>query len=289
LFETDKGEVIAAAVNGLYDVNLVKLQHIIGAADIKLASPETVKRVTGADVGYAGFLNLPSDIRVVLDESVGGRKNFEVGANKTNYHTINVNFGRDYPEPDRYWDIAMAKEGYSAVDGQQKLIEKKGIEVGNIFQLGYHYSNLMRDTEYTDEQGRRQKYYMGCYGIGIGRTLAATVEVHHDDKGIIWPESIAPALVYLVRLGDGSDVIAKSDELYKKLQENGVEVLYDDRDLRAGEKFADADLIGVPYRLVVSKNTLMNGEYELKKRDEAEVKNLSEVDLLKLLASGKTS
>ena len=190
LFETEKkGEVIAAAAMGLYDINETKLKHVVGCAELNLATPETVKRVTGADVGYAGFINLPEEVRIVLDDSVRGRKNFEVGANHTNFHTINANFGRDFPEPEEFYDIAMARPGDEAPDNQGKLIERRGIEVGNIFQLGYHYTDLMHGAEYTSEKGQREKYYMGCYGIGIGRTMAAIVEKHHDDKGLIWPES----------------------------------------------------------------------------------------------------
>ncbi len=171
LFETETGQVIAAAVNGIYDVNETKLKHIVGCAELKLASEETVKKVTGAEVGYAGILNLPKQVKVILDDSLKGRKNFECGANRTDYHSINVNFGRDLPEPDKFYDIAMARPGDFAIGTQKKLVEKRGIEVGNIFQLGYHYTNLMKGAEYTDKQGSKQKYYMGCYGIGIGRTM----------------------------------------------------------------------------------------------------------------------
>jgi prolyl-tRNA synthetase len=265
LFEDMTGRVVAAAVNGLYDVNETKLQHVVGGAPLQLASAETVKRVTKAEVGYAGILNLPKEVVVVLDDSLKGRKNFETGANRTDYHSVNVNFGRDLPEPKEFYDIAMAKAGYETEAGQS-LIEKRGIEVGNIFQLGYHYSTLMKHAEYTDEAGKRQKYYMGCYGIGIGRSMAAIVEAHQDEKGIVWPVKVAPFQAYLVRLGDDKEVVAQGDELYKQLEEAGVEVLYDDREVRAGEKFADADLIGIPYRLVISAKSLEQGSVELKER-----------------------
>lgn len=284
LFENEKGEVIAAAINGLYDINELKLKHVLGCIDLKLATPETVKRVTGAEVGYAGVLDLPKYVIVIMDESMKGRKNFEMGANKTNYHSINVNFGRDIDEPEKFYDIALAKEGYISPEGKGKLIEKKGIEVGNIFQLGYHYSNLMKDSEYTDDEGKRQKYYMGCYGIGIGRTLAAIVEKHHDDKGIIWPEHIAPFDVHLVGIRTQDEAIKKQAEaVYKKLQDAGVEVLYDDReDISAGQKFGDADLIGIPVRLVVSPKT--EGNVEWKKRSEKESELISLEEVLKRLS-----
>ncbi len=282
LFEDSAGRVVAAAVNGLYDINATKLQHVVGGAPLQLASPETVKRVTGAEVGYAGFLNLPEEVVVVLDESLRGRKNFEVGANHTNYHSINVNFGRDYPEPNEFYDIALAKAGYKTKDGTV-LSEKKGIEVGNIFQLGYHYTNLMHGAEYTDASGQRQKYYMGCYGIGIGRTMAAIVEKYHDERGIMWPESIAPFKVYLAPLGNESEVQKASDDLYELLRGKGVEVLYDDRDARPGEKFADADLLGIPYRVVVSGKTLQAGKFEVKRRTEKDFKMLAADELLDIL------
>ncbi|HUC89806.1 MAG TPA: proline--tRNA ligase [Patescibacteria group bacterium] len=284
LFETEKGQVVAAVINGLYDINEVKLMNILGCSKLQLASAETVKHVTGAKVGYAGFLSLPDDVRIVMDESVGGRKNFECGANKTDYHSINVNFGRDFPEPEKFYDIALAKEGYLAPDGQQKLVEKKGIEVGNIFQLGYHYSNLMQGAEYTDESGQRQKYYMGCYGIGIGRTLATIVEACHDSKGIIWPENVAPYKVYITSIGKKPEVIEAADNLYKDLTNSGVAVLYDDRvDARVGEKFADADLLGFPYRVVVSEKTLATNQLEIKKRTDVDAQMCSQDNVIKMV------
>lgn len=283
LFETEKGKVVAAAVNGIYDINETKLKHVVGCAELQLASPETVKRVTGADVGYAGILNLPKEVMVVLDDSLKGRKNFEVGANRTHYHSINVNFGRDLPEPEQFYDISLAKAGYLEPETQKKLIEKRGIEVGNIFQLGYHYTNLMHGAEYVDEQGHRKPYYMGCYGIGIGRTMAAVAEAHHDDRGLIWPDAIAPAKVYLACLGESEKVRTVADHLYNHLTDTGVGVLYDDRDVRAGEKFADADLLGIPYRLVVSDKTVASGQHELKRRAEDKPQLLSFDELIKEL------
>ncbi|MDA1317027.1 MAG: proline--tRNA ligase, partial [bacterium] len=218
LFETETGEVIAAVINGLYDINEIKLKHIVGCNELKLALPETVIRVTGAQVGYAGILNLPDDVKIIMDESVQGRTNFEMGANKTDYHTININFGRDIKEPEQFYDIAMAEACYTAPDGKQKLVEKRGIEVGNIFQLGYHYSNKMKRATFTDASGQVKKYYMGCYGIGVGRTLATIVEKHHDKYGIIWPAQVAPYLVHLIGLDlQDSEIKERVEKLYQKL------------------------------------------------------------------------
>ncbi|MBP6880756.1 proline--tRNA ligase [Candidatus Saccharibacteria bacterium] len=269
LFESEQGDVVAAAIGGEYEVNKTKLESIIGGSPLTLASAETVKRVTGAEVGYAGVLNLPKEVRVVMDESMKGRKNFEMGANKTDFHTINVNFGRDIDEPDEFHDIKLAKAGMKAPNGKI-LIEKKGIEVGNIFQLGYHYSKLMEGATYTDEKGEQQPYYMGCYGFGIGRTMAAIAEIFADDKGLVWQENIAPAQVFLLSIGNDETVINAADELYRQLKDRNIEVIYDDRKLRPGEKFADADLIGVPHRVVISPKTVEANKVEYKHRTSSE-------------------
>ena len=277
LFETEKKEVIAAAVRGGYEINEAKLMKIVGAYQLNLASAETVKKVTGAEVGYAGTLNLPKEVKVFYDFTTANRINFEMGANKTNSHSVNVNFGRDLPYPEKFYDFAIAKEGDIGPNGHP-LIAKKGIEVGNIFQLGLHYSSKMEGAHYIDEKGSAQPYYMGCYGIGLGRTLATIVEIFNDEKGIIWPEAVAPYQVHLVGLDlEDSAIKTKVEEVYKRLVSAGVEVLYDDRDARAGEKFADADLIGIPVRVVVSKKT--GHKIEVKKRDskETEFKSLEEL------------
>ena len=284
LFETETGQIAAAAVNGLYDINETKLKHILGCAELRLASAETVRKVTGAEVGYAGFMNLPKQVKIILDDSLKGRKNFECGANRTNYHSINVNFGRDFPEPDQFYDIAMARVGDFAKGTKKSLVERRGIEVGNIFQLGYHYTNMMEVAEYTDENGKMQKYYMGCYGIGIGRTMAAVVEKYHDKNGIIWPENIAPFKIFLAALGNDKKVLDTAEQLYKQLQDAGFEVLFDDRDIRAGEKFADADLLGLPCRVVVSEKSLAAGGFEFKKRTAETTEVLDRARLLKRLA-----
>lgn len=270
LFETEKGEVIAAAINGLYDINETKLKNAVGCTELSLARPEIVEKVTGAKVGYAGILNIHKEVKVIMDDSLRGRKNFECGANRTDYHSININFGRDIPEPEKFYDIALAKEGYMAPAGQGRLVEKKGIEVGNVFQLGLHYSSKMKGAVYTDTHGKDQPFYMGCYGIGIGRSMAAVVEKHHDVKGIVWPEAVTPFQVHLIALDGGFE---DANRLYDEMMNAGIEVLYDDdRDKTAGEKFADADLIGIPVRMVVSKKTVEQGSVEVKKRGESEVK-----------------
>ncbi len=284
LFETDKREVIAAAVRGGFDINETKLIHIAKCHRLKLASVETVRKVTGAEVGYAGVLNLPKEVKVYFDETCANRVNFEMGANRTDYHTINVNFGRDLEEPEEFYDFKMAKEGYLSPNG--KLLKaKKGIEVGNIFQLGFHYSSKMKGASFKDAKGEEKPYYMGCYGIGLARTMATIVEVFHDEKGIIWPESVAPYQVHLIGLGLEDDKVKQEAEnVYKLLQVEGIEVLYDDReDASAGAKFADADLIGIPYRVVISKKT--GDKLEVKKRSEKETSFVSLGELIKMIST----
>lgn len=282
LFETDAGEIVAAAIRGDFDINEVKLQHIIGCNSLKLASEEVVMKVTGAKVGYAGVLNLPKEVKVYFEQSCESRVNFEMGSNKTDYHAINVNFGKDLPKPDKFYDFRLAKDGYTGLNGE-KLIAKKGIEVGNIFQLGLHYSSKMKGAEFIDNDNKPKPYYMGCYGIGLARTLATITEVSNDDKGIIWPESVAPFLVHLIGLNlDDPDTKSEAEKVYGLLQAEGIEVLYDDRvAISAGEKFADADLIGIPYRVVVSLKN--KDKLEVKKRSENATEYLSLKELISKL------
>ncbi|MBI4035286.1 MAG: proline--tRNA ligase, partial [Candidatus Chisholmbacteria bacterium] len=171
-------------------------------------------------------------------------------------------------------DIGMCEDGFLREDGK-KLKERRGIEVGNIFQLGYHYTKLMKGAVFVDENGKGRPYYMGCYGIGIGRTMAAIVEKYHDDKGIVWPESVAPFQAHLV------DLASQGDALHEKLVGAGIEVLWDDREESAGVKFADVDLIGIPVRLVVSAKT--GGKVEWKKRDSSETELVSIEEVIKRL------
>ncbi|MEK7059397.1 MAG: aminoacyl--tRNA ligase-related protein [Patescibacteria group bacterium] len=176
-----------------------------------------------------------------------------------------------------YTDENLAKLGLNKAD----LVEKRGVEVGNIFSLESKYTDAL-DVYYTDDKGAQQSIIMGCYGIGISRLMGLLAEHFADDKGLVWPEAVAPAKVYLARLGDAPEVVKQADELYEWLGKAGVEVLYDDRDVRAGEKFADADLLGIPYRLVVSAKTTADS-YELKARTTDDSKQVSGDELLKLL------
>ncbi len=263
-YDEATGRYILAIIRGDFDVNETKLMQLAGAWQMRPATHEEVREDLGSEPGFISPVdfvkkgkNTGRPAVIVADKSLRTVRNMYGGANKKFADMVNLNIDRDY-KADLEGDIALAQPGFTSPDGG-KLEEKRGIEVGNIFQLGYHYTNLMHDAEYTDDKGTRQKYYMGCYGIGIGRTLAAIVEAHHDDKGIIWPEAIAPAKVYLASLGDKPAVVEAADDLYDQLTKKGIDVLYDDRDARPGEKFADADLLGIPYRIVVSEKTSADG------------------------------
>lgn len=281
LYETDKGKVIAVAVRGGYDVNEDKLRKIVGCKTLMLAPAKKVKEVTKAEVGYTGLLNLPKEIEIFMDESMNNRLNFEMGANKTNYHSINVNFDRDLPRPKKFYDIKVAKPGDLFPDTNEVYEVIKTAEVGNIFPLFDRFSKSF-DYFFIDSDGKQKTVIMGCYGMGSSRIMGVLVEKFHDERGIIWPESVAPFKVHLIGLDmKNKEVSAKVYKVYKVLKENNIEVLFDDRkDATAGEKFADADLIGNPIRLVVSKRT--GDKIELKKRNENKTSLIQLDQLLKL-------
>lgn len=277
LFEDENGNVIAVGVRGGYDINEEKLRKVAGVKKLTLAKAEVVKKVTGAEVGYAGLLNLPKEVRIFMDESMRGRRNFEMGANKTDYHSININFGRDIPEPEEFYDVKIAREGDKYPKTGEVYEVFKGAEVGNIFPL---YTKFTKAFNYyfTDEKGAKQSIYMGCYGIGTSRIMGVLVEKFADEKGLVWPDHIAPFAVHLISL-TGAET--RGQEIYDELTKKGIEVLWDDRDVSAGNKFADADLMGIPWRLVVSQKTLQQSsgqagdKIEVKKRTEAEAKLVS--------------
>ncbi|HTE58500.1 MAG TPA: proline--tRNA ligase [Verrucomicrobiae bacterium] len=282
LYVTDAGKVVAAAVRGGYDINEDKLKAVVGAASIALADEATVKRVTGAEVGYAGLLGLSGDVQIVVDESCQDRANFEMGANHTHHHSINVNWGRDLPEPDTYHDIKVARQGDRHPDTGEVYSVQKTAEVGNIFNFGTQKSEDMNFT-FTNEAGEKQFVHLGSYGIGVSRLMGVVAEKFSDERGLIWPENVAPARVSIVRIGNEADVVKTADEIYNRLTEARVAVLYDDRDMRPGEKFADADLMGIPYRIVVSKKTVEASQHELKARTEEHARTMGIDELVQAL------
>jgi prolyl-tRNA synthetase len=294
-FDEATKRYILALIRGDFDVNETKLMQAAGAWSLRPATTEEICEDLHSEPGFISPINMAKkgtksghQVVIVGDRSLRTVRNMYGGANKKHRDILNINIDRDY-KPDIEADIALAQPGFSSPDGGP-LVEKRGIEVGNIFQLGYHYSNLMHDAEYTDESGRRQKYYMGCYGIGIGRTMAAIVETHHDDKGIMWPDNVAPYDVYLASLGEAEHVRQAANELCEALTSAGVLVLYDDRtDVRAGEKFADADLVGIPVRVIVSEKSLAANQFEVKKRGETEARLLAKDDVIKMVSENRNN
>jgi prolyl-tRNA synthetase len=265
-----RGEAVAALVRGDHELNPEKLTQALGGAHVELAAPEMIERVTGAKVGFAGPRGLASRVsKMVIDHAVAGMAVGVTGANKTDHHTRNVLPGRDFLlEGDNVLvaDIRLAQPG-DTHKGVPVLF-KKGIEVGQVFKLGTKYSRKL-GANFKDESGELHPCLMGCYGIGINRIMASAIELYNDENGIIWPISIAPfeAIVTPVNQDD-ADVVRVSQEIYDRLTTAGVEVLLDDRDLRGGIKFKDADLIGIPVRITVGKKSVVEGNVEVKLRSK---------------------
>ncbi|MEW6248715.1 MAG: proline--tRNA ligase [Nitrospirota bacterium] len=262
LYKTPK-DSIAVLVRGDHDVNEIKLKKVLGVQESELADPETVAALTGAPVGFAGPIGL-AQVRIVADQAVRAMRNFVVGGNKADTHYVDANWDRDFIV-EQFADLRNARAGDPSPRGDGILKVAKGIEVGHVFMLGTKYSQAMKAT-FLDPQGRETLAVMGCYGIGVGRTAAAAIEQHHDAKGITWPVPIAPFHVHLLPLSPSDQVSRLAQSLYDSLVAAGVEVLWDDRDERAGVKFNDADLIGAPFQLLVGDKGLAQGTVELKER-----------------------
>jgi len=275
VFYNADGELIFAVIRGDLEVNEVKLTKVLHAADLRLATDEEVKKA-GIVPGSASAVGLRG-VRIVADESVSSGTNFVAGANKQGRHLRNVNYPRDF-KADIVADIAKASAGDTCTTCGGTLHAVRGMEVGHIFKLGTSISDKL-GASFVDESGASHPIIMGCYGIGIGRLMAAVIELNHDDKGIIWPKSVAPYHVYLCPLYmDNAGVDKQADRLYKELTEAGIEVLYDDRAESPGVKFNDADLLGIPVRLTISPRSLEKGSVEIKLRSEkkAELVGLGE-------------
>jgi prolyl-tRNA synthetase len=270
IYETEKG-LVAVLIRGDREINEIKLTNFLDVEHLTLASEEKVRQATGAPVGFAGPVGL-ADVRLVADETVRGLSNFVVGANQADAHLTNVNAGRDF-DLSEWGDFLMVTGGDPCPRCDGKLELFRGIEVGHIFKLGTKYSKAMA-CNFTDEAGEDHPMIMGCYGLGIGRTIAAAIEQNHDADGIIWPRPLAPFEVLLVGLNtDDAEVSRTAEDLYAQLRAKGVDVLYDDREERPGVKFKDADLIGVPVRLVVGAKSLADGKVEVSLRRDRQ-KNL---------------
>jgi len=275
-------ETVLAVVPGNREINEHKLKNFLGASILELAPDETVEKVTSAPVGFAGPVT-DSGIKIIYDISVKNIKNAITGANKKDLHYRGVNPDRDF-KIENEADITAAEEGDLCPQCSNPLNMKKGIEVGHIFKLGTKYTNGM-NVSVLNVNGKAVIPTMGCYGIGINRTIAAVVEQHNDEKGIIWPASIAPFQVHLIGISKKEDEIKEIDEIYEILLDSGFEVLYDDRKSSPGFKFADADLIGLPVRVTIGKNYFQNKEIEIKLRKNQESETVSRDDLVSKITS----
>lgn len=288
LYVTDLGAPVAVAIRGDYQINEIKLCKILDVKKVTLADEETVERLTGSIVGYVGLLNLPSEVTIIVDDSCEHRVNFEMGANKANYHTININWGRDLPMPEKFYDVKVAKAGDIHPETGTPYVTHKAVEVGNIFPLETKYTDAL-GLRYKNEQGDEASIVMGCYGIGVSRLFGVLAELFADDRGMVWPASVAPFDIHLLILGESDEVKKQANDLYFELQKSGMTVLFDDRtDFSAGAKFADADLIGLPTRIVVSERSIAAGGYEVKKRTEEKGAVVSTTDLSSFLKNSNS-
>ena len=277
VFYSVDGEIVVVTIRGDYEVNETKLRNLLDGAEPKLATPEEVK-AAGLVSGSASAVGL-TGMKSVVDDSITMGSNYLAGANKDGFHLRNVNFERDF-KADIVADIAEAKKGYLSPDGKGKLVAKRGIEIGHVFKLGNVYSSKM-GANYTNEDGEQNEILMGCYGIGVGRLLAAAVEANHDDFGMLLPRAIAPYEIYLAGLNlNDPNIAGKAEMIYETLQNAGYEVLFDDRDAPPGVKFKDADLLGIPARVVISSRSLENGGVEVKSRISKDAEIVAESDVL---------
>jgi len=270
--------VAAVLLRGDHELNEVKIAKFFDTTDVQLLSPEEVEKVTGAPSGFSGPVGLKK-IQIIADHAIKGMVNFVVGGNEKDIHLINVNLSRDF-SPAQFADIRKVKEGDGCVRCENgRLVIVRGIEVGHTFKLGTRYSEAMGAT-YLDESGRPQHIIMGCYGIGVGRTMAAAIEQNHDKDGIKWPPAIAPFKVIILPLNmDSERTLSTAEVIYKGLEDDDIEVVMDDRGERPGVKFKDADLLGIPYQIVIGDKGLNRGIIEIKNRTTREV---SEVEVDKI-------
>jgi prolyl-tRNA synthetase len=272
----EKGEIIKSKVwlllvRGDHDMNEIKVGKVPGLdAGFRFATVAEIEDHFGAKPGYLGPIGLAKPVSVVADRDVAVMADWICGANELDFHITGVNWGRDLPEPDVVADIRNIVEGDPSPDGKGKLAIERGIEVGHVFYLGTKYSKAMNAT-FLDENGKPQFMEMGCYGIGITRLPAAAIEQNHDERGIIWPDAIAPFAVVVCPIGmdRSADVKAAAEKLHDELLAAGVDVLLDDRGERPGAMFADWELIGVPHRVVISDRGLKEGQLEYQHRRDA--------------------
>lgn len=273
IYVTDTGGVIAALVRGDHELSEAKLKNALGCQWVAMADEDTVVQATGAPIGFAGPLGVKAT--VIGDWALKGATGLVCGANERDYHLTGLDQGRDFSSV-RFADLRQARAGDTCPRCQGGVFTAhRGIEVGQTFYLGTKYSKALNAT-YLDAQGQQYPLEMGCYGIGITRTVAAAIEQHHDDNGIIWPTPLAPATVAIVPVNWNDPAIRQTaEDLYTKFLAAGTDVLLDDRDERPGVKFKDADLLGIPLRVTIGSKTLARGMVELKPRTQAQAEEVA--------------
>ncbi len=276
IYRTNKG-FVAALVRGDHEVNEPKLRRAAQAETLRLATPEEIQKETGGPIGFSGPVGLA--LPLIADHAVLPLTNFVTGANRKDTHLVNVNLNRDF-KAGVVADIRTALENDPCPRCGAPLGFTHGIEVGHVFKLGTRYSKLM-NASYLDDKGQLHPMVMGCYGIGVNRILAAAVENHHDDGGILWPKELAPYQVQIVSLDHKKlQIVETAQNLYETLTQAGLEVLWDDRDAAPGVKFADADLIGIPVRITVGKRTVESGTVDIRRRTSKDQKSTAIADVL---------
>jgi prolyl-tRNA synthetase len=265
-----KTQVWLLLLRGDHDMNEVKVGKVPGLADFRFATLPEIEDHFGCKPGYLGPLNLKKPVKLVVDREVAAMADWVCGANEADFHMTGVNWGRDLPEPDLIADLRNVVAGDPSPDGKGALVIERGIEVGHVFYLGTKYSQAMNAT-FLDENGKPQFLEMGCYGIGITRLPAAAIEQNHDERGIIWPDAIAPFTVVLCPISPDRfpEVKAAADKLHAELLAAGVDVILDDRGERPGAMFADWELIGVPHRVTIGDRGLKDGQLEYQHRRDA--------------------
>jgi prolyl-tRNA synthetase len=279
---TESGAVVALVLRGDHELNAIKAEKVPGiASPLRLASDEAVRAATGCLPGSVGPVGL--SIPVVVDRAAAALADFVCGANRDGQHLTGVNWARDLPEP-QVADLRNVVAGDPSPDGRGTLVIARGIEVGHIFQLGTKYSEAMKATV-LDEQGRNVTMIMGCYGIGVSRVVGAAIEQHNDDKGIVWPAGIAPFQVVVVPMQyhRSHRVREETERLYRELQAAGIDVLLDDRDARPGVMFADAELIGIPHRVVVGERGIDDGKVEYRGRRDSDNTMIARTEIVAFL------
>jgi prolyl-tRNA synthetase len=261
------GKEVGVLLRGDHEINEAKLKRFLDAQEVEMADAEVVGEITGAPIGFAGPIGL--EVKIVADQAVKGMKDFVTGGNKKDLHLRNVNLGRDF-EAARFGDLRVITPHDSCPRCGSEIRFGRGIEVGHIFKLGTKYSQALKAV-FLDEHGKDKPIIMGCYGIGVGRTVAAAIEQNHDENGIIFPIPVSPFEVTILPLQmHETAVVETAERLYAELSAHNIEVLLDDRDERAGSKFNDADLLGIPVRVTVGLRGVKSGQVEIKLRAETE-------------------